>query len=88
MKIENDHVNLLNNYGTEMILRRVPETTLFEIVLKSTMRVKCRLTRECAIEFINGNITIFDDRNLPFNYKTIEEEMVCDTQSILDYINE
>lgn len=88
MKTENDQINLLNHYGTEMILRRVPLTSLFEIVEESTMKIKCCLTRESAIEFIRGNITIFDSRGLPFNYKTLEEEMLCNTQSILDYINE
>ncbi len=55
-------------------LRRFLESSLFEIVEESTMRIKCCLTGESAIEFIKGNITIFDSRGPPFNYKILEEE--------------
>lgn len=81
-------ITLLNSFGAKMHLCKNVKTSLFELIEESTDRLMCTLTKEATIEFIKGNITVFDSFNLPFNYKMIEEEMLTNTQNILNFINE
>lgn len=69
-------------------MNKVPQYSLFELIEESTEKILCCLTKGAMLEFMEGNITIFDSSNLPFNYKHIEETMLCNTKSILEYINE
>lgn len=81
-------IQLINSYGTVIIVNKVPQYSLFELIEESTEKILCCLTKGAMLEFMEGNITIFDSSNLPFNYKQIEEEMLTSTQNILKFINE
>lgn len=81
-------ITLLNYYGTEISINKVPLYNLFELVDESTGKLLCCLTKGSMLEFIEGNITVFDSSNLPFNYKNIEETMLTNTQNIINFINE
>jgi len=79
---------LLNSYGIEMSINKLSRYKLFELIDESTDKILCCLTLGAMLEFMAGNITIFDNLNRPFNYKQIEETMLTNTESILAFINE